>query len=147
MTDPTPVVVHPRTTIRNKFVSLLTGQTTAGSRVYNSRTQAVSTLPALRVFTRSDEFVEWRHLDGGAHRMVEVSVECLVSDNNEATAAEECDDLCREVEKRMNSYPDVDGTALLRTLGSTDIEHNDNTDPPVVMGTVNFQVEYVDNFS
>tara|TARA_R110000824_G_scaffold82382_6_gene206494 strand:- start:1829 stop:2269 length:441 start_codon:yes stop_codon:yes gene_type:complete len=144
---PVLLVTHPRTTIRDKFLSLLSGQTHAGTRIYDSRTQPVSTLPALRIFTRDDEFIEWRSLGHAAHRKVEVSIECLVSDNDESDAADACDVLCRQVEVRLNDFPDIDGTALARTYNSTNIEFNNDTDPPVVMGSVVFDVEYLDDFS
>ena len=140
-------MAHPRSTIRKKFVSLLSGETDAGTRVHDSRTQPVATLPAIRVYAREDSFIEWRSLGSSAHRMVSVAVECLVSGNNEADTTDACDTLCRQVEQTLDDYPDVDGTALLRVYNSTDFDTNGDVDPPVIVGTVTFDVEYLDDFS
>jgi len=140
-------MAHPRSDIRKKFVSLLVSQTDAGTRVHDSRTQPITTLPAIRVHATADSFVEWRSLGHAAHRSVSIAVECLVSGNNEVTTTDACDTLCRQVEQRLDAYPDVDGTALLRVYNSTDFDTNGDVDPPVVIGTVTFDVEYLDDFS
>ena len=144
------MAVHPRTTIRKKFVTLLTGATDAGANVFDSRTIALAAtqLSALRVNGGSDAFQEWRSLGYSVHRTFLISIDCLVSGNDEALAADACDALCRDVEQVMSNYPTVDGTALSLTYdATTEPDSNRDQDPPVTMRTVSFNVEYLDDFS
>ena len=137
---------HPRTTIRQKVaLLLLEAETAAGDRVYDSKTQAITTLPALRVWTREDDFTEWRAMTGrGMERQLELVVECIHSNATPATAAANLDALAREVEVVFDNNIDIDDNALSAVYASTSIEFTDEVDPPLALASLLYNVSYHD---
>ena len=143
-------MAHPSDTIRAKVVSLIKfGGTSAGQRVYDSRTQVseADDLPNVVVFTDSDQVVEWQAMNGTMNRRTGLRIECRIKHNNEASGAQALGNLRREVELILDGDRDLDGTALYGELGDTEIEWNDDSDPPVILAKIDFFAVYLDDFS
>lgn len=101
---------HIRKQIRGAVVTLLTGLTTTGARVYKSRTYQLDPdleLPALLVYTPNEDTddaeVSGFCTPGTMERQITVAVEAV------ATANSNCDDtldlICKEVEAKVATSP------------------------------------------
>lgn len=141
-------MAHPQTTIRAAVVSMLAlGGTSAGSRVYDSKTQTheLADLPNISVFSERIETVEWRSMNTAYQRIAHIRIECRVSHNTEVTAATNLDTLCREVEILLHADKDLGATALFSELGDTEISWNDDTDPPIVLAQIALAANFIDD--
>lgn len=92
---------HQRTQIRESVATLLTGLTTTGSRVFQSRMRAQESLPCLLV-TTEDESIERITLGGLEERRLSVVVRGFAKASTELD--DTLDTIAAEVETAMNAY-------------------------------------------
>lgn len=92
---------HIRTLIRQKLINLLSGNTIAGSNVFDSRLDSFKDeCPALSIFTVGERMAD-RRKRGAQHSreiIIECSVMAAVATKDHDNWATELDDLCLEVE-------------------------------------------------
>lgn len=144
------MATHPRKTIREKIVSLLTeGVSSAGGRVYDSREkQPVATGPFVVVRTLADDSPA-EEMAGVSlptyHRELAVEVACVATGRpSSGTLAGEADDLAREVEEYLADFVSLDGLALTCLLRSSTFEEGLEVDPPAFQALLNYAVIYED---
>lgn len=142
-------MAHPRRTIREKIVSLLsTGVTLAGGRVYDSRTQPVLTAPFVVVSVTSDDpqlddFIGLSKPD--YMRMITVQIDCVETERpSSGTLAGDADDLARQVEETLADKITLDGLALSCLLSGTTLEESTEVDPPAYQASLTYLVQYSD---
>lgn len=142
-------MAHPRKTIREKIVTLLkAGVTLASNRVYDSRTQPVSTAPFVVVSIASDEpqeddFIGLSKPD--YMRVLTVQIMCVETGRpSSGTLAGDADDLARQVETTLANNITLDGLVLSCLLSSTMLEESTEVDPPAFSATINYIVQYSD---
>jgi hypothetical protein len=144
------VAVHPRRTIREKFVSLLdAGIPALTGSVYDSREkQPAGTAPFINVWTPSDESPADDSLGLSLpiyQRILTVEVLCVVAGRPASgTLAGEGDDLARDVELYLADYVDLDGLALTCLLSSSTVEEGLEVDPPAYQVSLVYIVLYED---
>lgn len=135
---------HPRKAIRQYVTTLLTGATTAGANVFDSRVRRlpVSLLPALLIYTRSDK------ANGTVSdapriylRTLELAIEVAVASAN---MADTLDDLTREVEILLENDDGLGGLGEISYSG-TEIELDGDADPALAIAVMTFTVEYEDD--
>lgn len=139
------MATHPRRTVREAVVTLLTGASVASGRITDSNPTAVQgTLPACDVWTPEDEFLRWhdfssRHFE----RKAVVTITCYVQAN--ASAAATLDDLCRDVEAAIESDVTLSGVAQTKVeyIG-TSIELGDENDPKAARADISYAYQYLD---
>jgi len=134
---------HVRQQIRERVGTILTGLSTTGNNVYQSRVYALneSNLPALVIYTKS----ETSNADVigstiGLARELTLVVEAYVKVNSNFDDV--VDTICAEVETAMANDRKLNGTAKFNHLESTDIEFNGEGENPVGVATMNFVVQY-----
>jgi hypothetical protein len=124
-------MTHPRKTIRDNVVALLTGLTLTGSRVFASRVRALTDaeLPALRVFTVDSQLSDLSLSGQGSAQLdltIGIEIVVKVADDLDDTI----DDIAEDVEDALGA------AAASVFLGgyvsglSTDIEFDEETNLP-----------------
>lgn len=132
---------HVRQQVREAMGTVLTGLTTTGARVYQSRTRALpeANLPALRIYTDGDE-AETLTLSRPAvqGRDINLRVEGVakMADNLDDTL----DTICKEVEIAVGNNPTLSGAARDCLYRGTVIEFQDNGDRTVGVARMTFSV-------
>jgi hypothetical protein len=144
------VATHPRKTIREKVVTLLSaGVVGAGGRVYDSREkQPVATGPFVVVKTILDQSPPEDQYGLSLptyQRQLELEVHCVETGRpTSGTLAGDADDLAREVEEYLADYVDLDGLVLTCLLTASTMEEGLDVDPPAFRVVLTYQVIYED---
>jgi len=137
---------HLRRQIREAAATLLTGLATTGSNVFDSRVYPVrdGQLPALRIFTQS-ETVEANTIGAGPARLQERTLTLTVEGCIKATSGfdDTADAICKEVETAIAGDNTLGGKCKWVQLTSTEIELDGETEQPIVIVRLNFQVFYI----
>lgn len=134
---------HLRRQIREAAAALVTGLTTTGARVYQSRIYPLqdAELPGLLVYTK-DETSErvTVHRPSIFQRNVELVVEGY------AKALSDLDDtldgIAQQVEVAIAGDPGFSGKAKTTTLRSTEVEMQDGAEKPIGMVRLVYDVVY-----
>ena len=137
---------HLRRQIREAAATLLTGLATTGSNVFQSRVYPLrdGQLPALRIFTLN-ESVEANTIGAGPARLQErtltLGVEGCVKakDNYDDTL----DAICKEVEVAIAGDNTLGGKCKWVQLTSTEIDMDGETEQPIAIARLSFQVFYI----
>ena len=136
-------MAHARQTIREQVGTTLTGLTTTGSNVFQSRVYPLqdSNLPALLIYTKeesSDAIVM------GSKRVSEreltLAVEAYVKTNTNSD--DTIDTIAEEVETAIGADSTLNNKAKDVFLVSTDINYVGEGENPVAVATLNFLISY-----
>tara|TARA_B100001939_G_scaffold308486_1_gene289126 strand:- start:466 stop:912 length:447 start_codon:yes stop_codon:yes gene_type:complete len=134
---------HIRQQIRERIATNVTGLTTTGSRVYQSRVypMASANMPGLLVYSTSeDSEIDAMGATGVLNRVLNISIEGYVKTITEFD--DKIDDICKEVETAMAGDQKVNGLAKNSFLQSTEIEFSGDGDQPIGVVTLNYVVQY-----
>lgn len=135
-------MAHIRKQIRERAVTELTGLTTTGSNVFESRFRKFqdNELPGLRVFTRN-EVSERIDMNNSLHRKCELMIEGVAID---VTNVEDVlDTMAAEIETAIGQS-NLNGLAIEAIeLIATNTEINDEANQPVGTVTIIFTVQYL----
>jgi len=133
--------MHARQQIRAAIVAALTGLTTTGSNVFlshpSSRNLAAADLPALRVFTLSEQ-TDLVENASPQQRILDVAVEAVVM--GISNIDDGLDTICAEVEIALAANVPAGVHAL--NLSSTSIEFNGEGEQPHGVARMTFVAEY-----
>lgn len=134
---------HVREQIRARIITNVTGLTTTGSRVFDSRIYPVekTELPGLLVFTVSEESEPVRI---GPNRLLERNLALIVQGYCESNSDFDgiIDNICKEVEIALASDRTVNGLAKDLYIQGTEISFDGSGNKPVGYVTMNFFVQY-----
>jgi hypothetical protein len=137
---------HVRQQIRERIATDLTGLTTTGSRVYQSRVYPLEdgNLPGLIIYTVSEES---EPSVIGPDRLLDRKLNLIVEGYCEATSNydDTIDTICKEVEVAIAGDRTVNGLAKDSYLTLTDIAYNGEGSKPVAFVQMTFMVEYMVN--
>jgi len=136
-------MAHARQAIREQVGTTLTGLSTTGSNVFQSRVYPLqeSNLPALLIYTKeeSSEAVVM-----GSNRVIEreltLAVEAYVKANNNSD--DTVDTIAKEVETAIGADSTLNNKAKDVFLVSTDINYVGEGENPIAVATLNFLVSY-----
>lgn len=134
---------HVRQQIRERLGTVLTGLTTTGSNVFESRVYPLETasLPSLLIYTKSETS---EPIVIGSNRLLErtlsVAVECYVKATSNFD--DSVDTICKEVEAAIAADTTINGLAKDAFLESTEIEFNAEGEKPVGYATLSFNINY-----
>lgn len=134
---------HVRQQIREYFGTTLTGLTTTGSNVYESRVYTLqdNTLPALVIFTKeetSEPIVIGTDRVMSRELSVVVEAYCKATSNFDDTI----DTISKEVEEAIAADRTLGGLAKDTYIESTDIEYTGDGEQPVGYVTLTFLTNY-----
>ena len=133
-------MAHARTTIRQAAVSALTGLTTTGANVTDSRVYTVDpdSMPHLSVYTLEEERIDDRAtLDDNQMRRIALTVE--VRAKQTSTVAALIDTIDNEVSTAL--YADGLGVKAIEWMSIT-VELSAAEEQPIALGTIMFDLFY-----
>lgn len=133
-------MAHQRKTIRDQVITYLTGLTTTGSNVFNSRVypNEQSKLPLLNVYTLSES----SELDaiGRLLRSVDLVVEGFASANS--SIENTLDTISKEVEEALAVDSTFNGTCKNHFISSTEVTLANEGSLPIGVVRMVFTVQY-----
>ena len=133
-------MAHQRKTIRDQVITYLTGLTTTGSNVFNSRVypNEQSKLPLLNVYTLSES----SELDaiGRLLRSVDLVVEGFASANS--SIENTLDTIATEVEEALAVDSTLNGTCKNHFISSTEVTLANESSLPIGVVRMVFTVQY-----
>ena len=141
-------MTHPRQLIRHAAVTLLTGNTDAGARVYATRIPPWKKpeLPAIAVYTSHEEVDEEASKDTGPRilrRIVDLEIEAAVAMGGNVDDA--MDALAAQIEKVMAGNPWLgftDDTVYDSILSATEMDTGEAGQAPVGVVRLTYRVEF-----
>lgn len=134
---------HIRQQIREKFGTTLTGLTTTGSNVFESRVYPLenTSLPALIIYTKSETS---EPIVIGTQRLMSRDLLVVVEGYAKATSNfdDTIDTISKEVEAAIAADRTLDGLAKDTYLESTEIEFNAEGEKPLGYVSLTFLTNY-----
>jgi hypothetical protein len=134
---------HIRQQIREKFGTTLTGLTTTGSNVFESRVYPLenTNLPALIIYTKSETS---EPIVIGTDRVMSRELSVIVECYAKATSNfdDTIDTISKEVEVAIAADRTLDGLAKDTYLESTEIEFNAEGEKPLGYVSLTFLTNY-----
>src|SRR5210317_649365 len=134
---------HIRQQIREKFGTTLTGLTTTGSNVFESRVYPLenASLPALIIYTKSETS---EPIVIGTQRVMSRELSVVVEGYAKATSNfdDTIDTISKEVEAAIAADRTLDGLAKDTYLESTEIEFNSEGEKPLGYVSLTFLTNY-----
>ena len=134
---------HIRQQIREKLGTTLTGLTTTGSNVYESRVYPLenASLPALIIYTKSETS---EPIVIGTQRLMSRELSVVVEGYAKATSNfdDTIDTISKEVEEAIAADRTLDGLAKDCYLESTEIEFNGEGEKPLGYVSLTFLTNY-----
>ena len=133
-------MAHARTQIRNQLKTTLTGLTTTGTNVYNSRVYNHDVLPCLTIYTLSEELSEESGNKQFRQLNVMVEVRAKASDSLEDTL----DSIGAEIEDAIFTNGDSTLNGKCKDFGyeGLDIELSGEAEQPFGLMTMRFTALY-----
>jgi hypothetical protein len=133
---------HVRRQIREAVATLLTGLTTTGTNVFQSRLQPLpeNKLPALKIITDAEQ-IEHFDISGNIRdRSLTVGVIAVVKAISDVDDV--LDEIIKEVEIKMSSNPTLSGLVKDIVLDSIDIDMSGETDKNTGQAIMSFTANY-----
>ncbi len=135
-------MAHLRKQIRDRITTTLTGLTTTGSNVYQTRIYPLSEtkLPGIAIYTASHSF-DPLSINPPRTLMneLDVSIEIYTKGSN---SDDTMDTICEEIEAALYADSDLNGLAQNVYQTGIDIEYSGEGDQPVTLGRMTVRVEY-----
>jgi hypothetical protein len=136
-------MAHIRQSIRERVASTLTGLTTTGSNVFQSRVYPIENtkLPCLLIYTREETS---EPLTTNPPRAIEKVLSLVVEGYVKANTNfdDTIDTICEEVEETLFTDRLINDLALDSFLVNTDISYNGEGDNPLGIVVMTFQITY-----
>ena len=142
-------MTHPRTQIRDAAKTLLAGNTTAGVRVYDSRTAPMwngpqglaAIMPFILVYTRDERSEIFNEAPREYKRTVRLAIEIGACGDD---ADDQIDAIARQVEKLLLESETLAGTAADIRISDTQMEFDGQSQQQFGAALVTFEVDYLD---
>lgn len=138
-------MANSRKAIRDALVTMLSGETEAGTNVYANRETGLwqSELPAILVYTEQ-ESAEPRDLSSRKYiRTLQLRVELKAEANS--TVDDDLDDLAEEVEDIIDADQSITGTVLSTVLTNTELSVDADGEKEIGVCILNFECKYIDS--
>ena len=136
-------MAHKRQSIRERVASTLTGLTTTGSNVFQSRVYPIENtkLPCLLIYTREETS---EPLTTNPPRAIEKVLSLVVEGYVKANTNfdDTIDTICEEVEEALFTDRLINDLALDSFLVNTEISYNGEGDNPLGIVVMTFQITY-----
>lgn len=136
-------MAHVRQTIRERIVTVITGLTTTGSRVFDTRIYPLTSaeLPALIVYAR-DEDIEYEDLKPNRLQRRDLSVVIEAHAKATANLEDTFDTIAKEVEEAISGDLTINGNAKDVRLDSIDTDFNSDGQSKAGVMTITYIISY-----
>tara|TARA_R100000655_G_scaffold53402_1_gene91340 strand:+ start:1289 stop:1732 length:444 start_codon:yes stop_codon:yes gene_type:complete len=137
-------VSHVRQQLRERAATTLTGLTTTGSKVYQSRVYPLgaANLPGLLIYTKSEDS-EIVTMSGARTLLRNLSLVIEGYVKAVSNYDDTVDTIAKEVETAMGNDVTLNGLAKNSYLESTEIEYDGEGEKPVAVVSLTYTVEYM----
>ena len=136
-------MAHTRKLLRDRLVSTLTGLSTTGSNIYQSRVYPLASdkLPGLLIFSKSEN-VEYSSM--GLPRIQERTVSFTLEVYVKGVSGYDnsLDQICLEIEEALYADITLNGNAANVMLSDFSADFNGDGDQPVAVATMTVDVLY-----
>lgn len=135
---------HVRQQLRERAATTLTGLTTTGSKVYQSRVYPLgaANLPGLLIYTKSEDS-EIVTMSGARTLLRNLSLVIEGYVKAVSNYDDTVDTIAKEVETAMGNDVTLNGLAKNSYLESTEIEYDGEGEKPVAVVSLTYTVEYM----
>jgi hypothetical protein len=135
-------MAHQRKLIRARLKTILTGLILTGANVFASRTYPFNKakLPGLLIYT-DEETSETGAMQRSLDRIVNAKIVGYVKSTS-GVIDDALDDIAEEVEAAIEADPKLNGLAIFTVLESSTMEFDDESDKPVGIITMTYQIHY-----
>lgn len=135
---------HVRQQLRERAATTLTGLTTTGSKVYQSRVfpLGAANLPGLLIYTKSEDS-EIVTMSGARTLLRNLSLVIEGYVKAVSNYDDTVDTIAKEVETAMGNDVTLNGLAKNSYLESTEIEYDGEGEKPVAVVSLTYTVEYM----
>jgi hypothetical protein len=137
-------VSHVRQQLRERAATTLTGLTTTGTKVYQSRVYPLgaANLPGLLIYTKSEDS-EIVTMSGARTLLRNLSLVIEGYVKAVSNYDDTVDTIAKEVETAMGNDVTLNGLAKNSYLESTEIEYDGEGEKPVAVVSLTYTVEYM----
>jgi hypothetical protein len=137
-------VSHVRQQLRERAATTLTGLTTTGTKVYQSRVYPLgaANLPGLLIYTKSEDS-EAVTMSGARTLLRNLSLVIEGYVKAVSNYDDTVDTIAKEVETAMGNDVTLNGLAKNSYLESTEIEYDGEGEKPVAVVSLTYTVEYM----
>ena len=135
---------HVRQQLRERAATTLTGLSTTGSKVYQSRVYPLgaANLPGLLIYTKSEDS-EIVTMSGARTLLRNLSLVIEGYVKAVSNYDDTVDTIAKEVETAMGNDVTLNGLAKNSFLESTQIEYDGEGEKPVAVVSLTYNVEYM----
>ena len=135
---------HVRQQLRERAATTLTGLTTTGTKVYQSRVYPLgaANLPGLLIYTKSEDS-EAVTMSGARTLLRNLSLVIEGYVKAVSNYDDTVDTIAKEVETAMGNDVTLNGLAKNSYLESTEIEYDGEGEKPVAVVSLPYTVEYM----
>lgn len=135
---------HVRQQLRERAATTLTGLSTTGSKVYQSRIYPLgnSNLPGLLIYTKSEDS-EAVTMSGARTLLRNLSLVIEGYVKAVSNYDDTVDTIAKEVETAMGNDVTLNGLAKNSYLESTEIQYDGEGEKPVAVVSLTYSVEYM----
>lgn len=137
--------MHQRQVIRDKMVSLLIGKTSAGLKVFSNRSlvNLEENLPAICIYTRSENSSEWGHAPRTLKRVVQIAIEIIGAQTTDTSLEDVLDEIAQVVELELCRDDTLVGTVEDCILSGTEFQSDDTGAVPIGSVRLSYDVTYL----
>lgn len=135
---------HVRQQIREQIVTLCTGLTTTGTRVYDTRLynlDPADNLPGIVIYTQNESSEKSTISPSTYERELEVIIEGYAQANS--NIEDTLDTISLEIENAIGADPLINGKAIDSELTSTEIEFTSMGEAPIGLLRLTYRVIYM----
>jgi len=135
---------HVRQQIREQIVTLCTGLTTTGTRVYDTRLynlDPADNLPGIVIYTQNESSEKSTISPSTYERELEVIIEGYAQANS--NIEDTLDTISLEIENAIGADPLINGKAIDSELTSTEIEFTSMGESPIGLLRLTYRVIYM----
>jgi hypothetical protein len=135
---------HQRQTIREALVTMLSGNTDAGTEVYANRAAIIwrEELPLIQIFTRNETATRRSINSQQSIRTLTLSVEVFAEANDNLD--DTLDTISKQIEDIIAANPSLSGTANGSLLTDTEINLDSVGEKLVGKLTLTFETKYIE---
>ena len=136
-------MAHVRQTIRERIVTDITGLTTTGSKVFDTRIYPLTSaeLPALIVYAR-DEDIEYEDLKPNRTQRRDLSIVIEAHAKATSNLEDTFDTIAKEVEEAISGDLTMNGNAKDVRLDSIDTDFNSDGQSKAGVMTITYIISY-----
>jgi hypothetical protein len=137
-------MAHKRSDIRSALVSIISGNTNAGTNVYANRSIPTwqSELPVILIYVQNETATRRAISSSQSIRDINVRIEIIEEDNDTLDSA--LDAIALQVENLLEANTNLNATASSIVLTGTDIETDAIGEKLVGKCILNYQVKYIE---